>query len=243
MMQADFSAALLDPDCPVPESLVGPNGQPATKRFAVYRNTVAVGLTEALQTSFPVVRKLVGEAFFAAMAGVFLRRHPPKSQIMMLYGDAFADFLAVFPPVAHLGYLPDVARLEQALRESYHAADASPIAADALAAIPEATLLASRLTFAPAVRLVCSPWPIHAIWLANAQAGPAPQPGAEDVLLLRPGFDPAPHLLPKGGGAFIATLLQGATLAEALFAAGPGLDLPAVLALLLNGRAITGVST
>jgi Putative DNA-binding domain len=242
MTQDDFAAALLDPDSPVPASLVGPSGQPATRRFAVYRNNVAVGLTEALQTSFPVVRKLVGEAFFAAMAGVFLRRHPPQSRIMMLYGDAFADFLAAFPPVAHLGYLPDVARLEQGLRESYHAADASPIAADALAAIPEAALLASRLKFAPAMRLVRSPWPIHGIWRANAQGGPAPQPGAEDVLLLRPDFDPAPHLLPKGGGDFIASLQQGATLVEALSAAGPDLDLPAVLALLLDGRALIGVS-
>ena len=242
MTEAAFAAALLDPDRPTPDWVVRPDGQPAPKRFAVYRNNVAVGLTEALQTAFPVVRKLVGEAFFAAMAGAFLRDHPPQSRIMMLYGDAFADFLTVFPSVAHLAYLPDVARLEQALRESYHAADAPAIAPDLMAAMPEATLLTSRLTLAPALRLIRSPWPIHAIWRANAQGGPAPQPGAEDVVILRPDFDPSPHLLPTDGGPFIAALLAQATVAEALSAAGPKLDLSAVLTQLLNGRAITGLS-
>ena len=243
MTAAEFAAALLDPDRPTPDFVVGPTGQPAPKRFAVYRNTVVVGLTEALATAFPVVRSLVGADFFTAMAGEFLRRHPPKSRLMMLYGDEFAGFLTGFPPVAHLAYLPDMARLEQALRESYHAADAAPIAPEALAAIPEAALLAARVSLAPALRLIRSPWPIHAIWRANSAGGPAPQPGAEDVLVLRPDLDPAPHLLPPGGGALVAALLAGATLAEALAAAGPALDLSAVLTLLLDGRAMTGMSS
>ena len=241
MTEAAFAAALLDPGRPTPDWVVRPDGQPAPKRFAVYRNNVAVSLTEALQTAFPVVRKLVGEAFFAAMAGAFLRDHPPQSRIMMLYGDALADFLTVFPPVAHLAYLPDVARLEQALRESYHAADAPAIAPDVLAAMPEATLHLARLTLAPALRLIRSPWPIHAIWRANAQGGPAPRPGAEDVVILRPDFDPSPHLLPTGGGTFVAALLAGATLTEAL-SSSPDLDLPAILTLLLDGGAIVGLS-
>ena len=240
MTEAEFAAALLDPGRPTPGFVVGPTGQSAPKRFAVYRNNVAVSLTEALQTAFPVVRKLVGEAFFRAMAGEFLRQHPPQSRIMMLYGYEFADFLAGFPPVASLAYLPDVARLEQALRESYHAADATPIAPEVLGALPEATLLASRLTLAPALRLIRSSWPIHAIWRANTESGPAPQPRAEDVLILRPDFDPIPHLLPQGSN-FIAALIGRATLAEAL-SADPTLDLTAVLTLLLDGNAITGVS-
>ena len=241
MSEHDFAAALLDPGRPVPVALRAPNGQSAGKRFAVYRNNVVVGLTEALEAAFPVVRKLVGEAFFAAMAGEFLRRHPPQSRIMMLYGAEFPGFLSRFPPVATLPYLPDVARLEQALRESYHAADADPVAPEVLAAIPEAAFLTSRLALAPALRLIRSPWPIHAIWHANTQGG-AVQAGAEDVLLLRPKFDASPIVLPKAAADFIAALLAGEVVATALSAGGPDLDLPAVLTLLLDGRAIVGVS-
>lgn len=242
MNEADFAAALLDPDRPAPADLLGPDGKLAERRFAVYRNNVAVGLTDVLTAAFPVVEKLVGVEFFVAMAGQFLRLHLPQSRIMMLYGAEFTDFLAGFPPVAAFPYLPDVARLEQALRESYHAADATPLTAATLATFPEAKWLASRISFAPSLRLIRSAWPIHAIWLANTAGGPAPTMQAEDVLILRPEFDPHPHHLPSGGGAFLSQLLSGATMAEALAAAEPDFDLSALLTLLMNGNAIAGLS-
>ncbi len=242
MNEADFAAALLDPNRPTPADLLGPDGKQADRRFAVYRNNVAVGLTDVLSAAFPVVEKLVGTEFFAAMAGQFLRLHPPQSRIMMLYGAEFAAFLASFSPVAAYPYLPDVARLEQALRESYHAADATPLTAAILATIPEARWLDSRVRFVPSVRLIRSAWPIHAIWLANTAGGPAPTMRAEDVLILRPEFDPHPHLVPSGGGAFLSQLLSGATMAAALAPAEPDFDLSALLTLLMNGSAITGLS-
>ena len=242
MRQADFVAALLDPHGPTPPGLLRPDGLPAGKRFDVYRNNVVVSLTEALQAAFPVVQKLLGAEFFTAMAGVFVRQNPPRSRVMMLYGSEFADFLTNFPPVAAYPYLPDVARVEQGLRESYHAADATPVPLDAFA-IPEAQLFASRLTFAPALRLIRSPWPVHAIWRANTHGGPIPVPGAQDVLILRPEYDPTPHLLPAGGGAFLAGMMDGATMMDALSDAAPDFNLSAVLALLLNGQAITGVQS
>lgn len=238
MSEAGFVAALLDPALPAPKGLVDPSGGPAGKRFDVYRNNVAGGLTKALETGFPAVRKLVGEPFFAAMAGVFLRTHPPKDRVLMLYGNEFPAFLSAFQPVAHLGYLPDVARLEQAIRESYHAADHGP--ADLAGLTPEA-LLGRRLRLAPSARLIRSGWPVHGIWAANMQGGPAPRREAQDVLVLRPGFDPVPHLLAPGGGAFVAALAQGRTLAEAIDLAGDGFDAGAALGLLLAQGAIVEV--
>lgn len=238
MSEAGFVAALLDPELPVPTGLVGPTGRPAGRRFAIYRNNVAGGLAKALEAGFPAVRKLVGEAFFAAMAGVFLRAHPPQSRILMLYGAAFPDFLASFPPVAHLAYLPDVARLEQALRESYHAADHRPAGLEAFS--PE-DLLTCRLCLAPSLRLIRSVWPVHAIWVANIAGGPPPLPGPQDVLVLRQGFDPAPNLLLPGGGAFVSALLAGQALGHAIEAGGDGFDAGAALGLLLAQDAVLGV--
>ncbi len=239
MMQAIFAAALLDPDAAVPSGLVDATGRPDAKRFAVYRNNVASSLTRVLEAAFPVVRKLVGAEFFAAMAGEFLRTHPPQTRLMMLYGTEFAKFLEGFGPVAKLGYLPDVARMEQAIRESYHAADAAPVAPQVLARLDGQALLASRLVLAPSLRLIRSGWPVHAIWLANAKDGPPPRPGAQDVVVLRPEFDPKPHLLPPGGGAVIAGLLNGETVDVALSGAGPDADLAAILTVLLTHGAVT----
>lgn len=234
MTEAEFAAALLDPAQPVRTRM--------PHRFAIYRNNVAVGLTEALRAGFPVVEKLVGPRFFAAMAGVFLRQHPPQGRIMMLYGSALPRFLEQFPPVAAYPYLADVARLEQALRESYHAADSTALRGEDLAALPEPALLGARLTLAPSLRLIRSPWPIQTIWQANVDGGPQAAGGAQDVIVLRHDYEARPHLLPAGGAVLLDHLLIGATLGTALSAAGPDLDLTAVLTLLLTRSAIIGVN-
>ena len=100
---------------PLPPGVTARDPSQAERRFAVYRNNVAVGLTEALRAGFPVVEKLVGATFFAAMVGIFLRNNPPQSRIMMLYGDRLPQFVADFPPLAAYPYLADVARIELAL--------------------------------------------------------------------------------------------------------------------------------
>ncbi len=241
MSQSEFRAALLDPARPVPAGLTDPQGRPAGRRFNVYRNNVTASLTEALRQAFPVILKLVGEEFFTAMAREHLRAHPPRSPLLMFYGEDMPAFLEAFPPVAHLGYLPDIARLELALRHAYHAADAEPIAPETLQALAPDALVASRLKLAPALRLVRSRWPIHAIWHANAKGGGAPnEVVAEDVLVIRPDYDAEPALLPPGAAPFIAALLGGATFGDALDAGG-AFDLTATLGLLLSARAITEI--
>lgn len=243
MTQSLFAAALLDPEAALPAGLVDPLGRPAPRRFAVYRNNVAGSLTRALEAGFPTVRKLVGDAFFAAAALVFLRAHPPRSRMLMLYGNAFPAFLEEFQPVAHLEYLPDVARLDLALRHSYHSADSQPLREAQFQRLLGADISDLRLTLAPALRLLRSDWPVVSIWAAHqAEGGASPRPGAEDALILRPEFDPRPHQLPTGGHEFVTGLLDSRTLGESLDLAGPGLDLAAVLGLLISGRAIIGVS-
>jgi hypothetical protein len=235
--QTDFAATLLDPARAVPAGLVNPDGTPASKRFDVYRNNVAVGLSDALETAFPVVRKLVGEAFFRAMAVVYLRQHPPTTPLMMFYGADMPTFLATFPPVAKLPYLPDVARLELALRQSYHAADAAPVDPALVAGLTEE----SRLSLAPAVRIVASDWPIHGIYRANTADVAQPAMAAETVLLMRKEFDPQLNLIDSRAAAFLNAVQDNATLGEAIEAAGEGFDLGPLLGLLLGRNAITAI--
>ncbi|SEO62766.1 Putative DNA-binding domain-containing protein [Salinihabitans flavidus] len=244
--QGSFRAALLDPERPVPGGLRDGAGRPAGRRFAVYRNNVAVSLTDALETGFPVVARLLGPTNFRSVAGAYLRQYPPRSPMMMTYGADFPGFLQGFEPLAHLGYLSDVAALEYALRESYHAADAGPIAPDALAAIPSDALAETRLTLAPALRLLRSRWPVHDIWAYNTYKDrPKPRTVAQDVLVTRPDYDPAPHLLPPGGAAFIDALQSGRPLGAAVEAATQAqadFDPAPVLTLLLTERAIVSLS-
>ncbi len=240
--QTNFRDAILNPDATRPAGLSDGRGTPAGRRFDVYRNNVAVSLTEALETAFPVIRKLVGDANFKILAGAFLRQHPPSSPLMMFYGIEMPAFLAGFEPTRQIGYLPDVARLELAIRESYHAADAQAIAPSRLQELAPDDLMSTRLVLGPSLRLVRSTWPIHSIWRFNMDGGPKPTAGAEDVAVLRAEMDPEPVLLPQGGGAFIEALISGASLGAAFEAgtgASPEFDLSQSLALLISANAIT----
>lgn len=243
MSQSRFRQALLDPAQPAPPDLAGPGGGPVARRFDIYRNNVTASLTEALRQSFPVVRALVGEDFFTAMAIAHLRAHPPASPLLMIYGQDMAAFLAGFAPVQHLGYLPDVARLELALRHAYHAADADPVDPARLQALSPESFLAARLRLAPAVAVLRSDWPVLSIWRAHQRGGQPPaERQAEDILITRPALDPEPQLLPQGAAGFITALQQGAPVGAAMDKAGP-FDLTATLSLLLQGGAITDLTT
>ncbi|WP_372610019.1 DUF2063 domain-containing protein [Aquicoccus sp.] len=240
--QGAFRGAILDPAQPMPPDLLDGRGGPAGRRFWVYRNNVAVSLTEALEQTFPVIRKLIGARAFATLAGTYLRAHPPRSPVLSRYGADFPDFLARCEPLAHLGYLPDTARLERALVDSYHAADTDPIDPAIFSQTPPEDLPRLRLRLAPATRLLRSPWPIHGIWRFNAQEG-APQPPhrSQDVLVTRPDFDPLPRLLPAGGAEFLTVITEGATLGEAMeraSEAAPDFDLSPLLGLLLQDDAV-----
>lgn len=242
MGQTEFTGAILDPGQMVPDGLIDPQGRSAGRRFDVYRNNVAVSLTDALMTAFPVITKLIGEQNFKVLAGVFLRKHPPKSPLMMFYGAEMPAFLESFAPVKHLGYLPDVARLELAMRHAYHAADAAPIDPLVLQETDPDVLMTSSVQFAPAVRIVPSSWPIHSIWAFNMIDG-APKPAsiAEPTLITRPEFDPVQTVLDPAAAAFLAALMQGEPFGAAVDAGtqAGALDLHQILGVLLSGGAIT----
>lgn len=238
---AEFLPALRDGAAAVPAGLTDGAGHPAGRRFAVYRNNVAVSLTDAMETGFPCLFRLLGAENFRPLARMFIDRTLPATPLMMHYGAGFAAFLAEFEALRRYPYLPDVARLELALRDSYHAADAVPLDAARLAA---ADLDALRLSFAPAVRLIPSDWPLHAIWFHNMADGPAPDPvaGPEHVLITRPAFDPVPHPLSPAEGRFIASLLTDAPLGVAFQTAqllDPDFDPTRALTLLVTEAALT----
>ena len=242
LSQSTFVTAVLDPQAAVPQGLRNPDGGQARKRFDVYRNNVAVGLTEALETAFPIVRRLVGDNFFRAMAGVYLRKHPPKSPLMMFYGDAMPAFLRRFEPAKSVPYLPDIAALELALRHAYHAADATPIDTAALATLTPDALMTTRMRIAPAVQVITSDYPIHAIYRANTLVdAPRPVMQPEAALITRPGFDPEIHLINTAAANFITGLAAGQPLGQTLATAGDTFDLGATLGLLLAQGAVIDI--
>lgn len=245
--QTQFRAALLDPAHPVPDGLTDGAGAPTTRRFAVYRNNVTVALMDALRTAFPILVKLLGTENFDQLARLFARAHPPSSPLMMHYGSHMPTFLERFEPLAHIGYLADVARLECALRRSYHAADPAPFDAARLGAVDPEALMAATFEMAAPLELVASPWPLFDIWRYNSMDdAPKPRAIAQPVLITRAQFDPTPHSLDQAQAAWLARILDGGTLGSAqdrATAIDPAFDLSPLLTLLLQHNAIANFTT
>jgi hypothetical protein len=211
--------ALDDPSAATPSMTRGRTGAPDARRFAVYRNNVAVGLIGALETRYPVSRRIVGEDLFRAMARAFVRAHRPRSPVMIAYGGEFPGFMAKCDGVEPC--LADVARLENAWVEAYHAEDAGVATVVELAALDPDRLADTRIAFHPAARLLRFATPAASNWESaqNPDHPAAPTGGSgEDALITRPDCDVRVRVLPPLGYDFALRLREGATLAEAVAA-------------------------
>jgi hypothetical protein len=196
---------------------------PCDPGVEVYRRNMLANLGGALAATFPVVERLVGEAFFREAARAFVLAHPSRSGDLNEYGESFADFLGGYPHARPLAYLPDVARLEWACHESYQAADAPAFDLASLGSVPAEAYPRIRFALHPAVRLVRSPHAIEAIWSAN-QAGrdgtPDRDAGPDAVVVIREDGTVRVKAVDDGEWRFLEALSKDATLEEASGALG-----------------------
>jgi hypothetical protein len=180
----------------------------------VYRRTVAANLAGALRETYPVTRRLVGDAFFAEAARRFALERPSRSGDLHEFGGALAAFLEAYAPARPLAYLPDVARLEWSVHESRHAADAAPLDFAALARVPAERQGALRFTLHPSVRLVSSAHPVCAIWHANQPQRDGTlegDGGAQCALVWREDLAVSVEAVEPAEFAFLSLLANGAT--------------------------------
>lgn len=203
----------------VPEGLFSGTDRLVSSRFDIYRNNVREGLIGALAVRYPVTERLVGRTFFSGMAEAFISHHPPRSPVLLEWGDELADFVEGFEPASGLPYLPDVVRLEAARTRSYHAADIAPLQAESYAGLAPDILPSVVLDPHPAMSLLRSSHPVATIWLENREGavpGPIRDWRGEDVLITRPAMNVELRLLPPGCAAFIGALAAGSAMAESL---------------------------
>ncbi|HVI27898.1 DNA-binding domain-containing protein [Hansschlegelia sp.] len=245
---ADFAPGLTDPGRPTPPNVIGPGSKKAGKRYDVYRNNVTVSLIDALAAIFPATQRLTGVEFFRAMARFHVRACPPHSPLLFEYGRDFPAFISAYEYARELPYLADVARLERAWLDAYHAADALTLSSQALAAIPPETLGDIRFQAHPAARVVRSLFPALSLFVMNRGDGPIGQVefAPEDALVTRPDAEVFVRSLPPGGAVFLKALVDGQTLDQAAneaFDASESFDLPGNIAGMIEAGVFVAISS
>lgn len=228
---SSFSMGLMDPTLEPPDDVIAHADKGVTRRYNVYRNNVTVSLIDALAAIYPAVQRITGVEFFRAMARFHVRAAPPTSVLLLEYGRDFPDFIESYAYARDMPWLADVARIERAWLDAYHAADAAVLAVEALSAVDQALLTNLQFAPHPATRVLRSIYPVVTIFTMNKTdepVSPIDLNKAEDALITRPDADVIVSRLPAGGAAFLLSLMQGATLgaaATAAFAETPSFDL------------------
>ena len=174
-----------------------------------------------------MVVSVVGETFFYTAVDEFARQHPSQSGDLNQYGGEWAAFLGAYPHAQELPYLPDVARLEWAWHQAFHAADARAFDLARLAAIPAGEHAALRFKLHPAARLIQSDFPLLRIWEVNQPAFAGDMAvdwdaSGDTLLVYREIVDGVAVIIKRltsGEHAFLRALQQHATLDAAVNAA------------------------
>ncbi|QJR12507.1 hypothetical protein DSM104443_03593 [Usitatibacter rugosus] len=222
-LQADFLDAVVDPVNAGRSPALRAGRVGSAERLAIYRRNLHSNWRAALADTHPVVERLVGPAFFGEAARRYALAHPSSSGDLNNFGAGFAAFLGEYEHARELPYLADVARLEWAWHECFHAADAPALDLAALAGVAPERHGEIRFTLHPALRLVESAHPILSIWAANQperDGTPERLEGADRVLVHRPRLDVEVSLLDARDFALLQALGAGQSFEEAAERAG-----------------------
>ncbi len=245
-----FANALLDPDKETPAGITGPDGKPAPKRFSVYRNNVALSLREALEQTYPGIRKIVGEENFNILASCYFTVHPPTSPMMQAYGDLFPQFLKNFEPLQHSPFLADLACLEKAWIDAYHASDRAILDAADLSGIEAENLMETRFVTHPAAAIIESRYHLFDLFSHRAEDdGTAVSyemaEFVQAVLVTRPYLKVQVNKLDHAASVFFTMVINGCTLGESVEKAmkqDAGFDAAGAIALMLSSGTMSSLS-
>ncbi|MDN4052550.1 DUF692 family protein [Massilia sp. YIM B02763] len=243
-VQQAFGAALFDRSG---DAILAPWLKGDAGRLGIYRGNLAANWRRALANAYPVLRRLVGEDFFAGLARVYGRAHPSADPDLNRFGAMLPAFLEAFAPAADYPYLPDVARLEWLVHEAWYAPDADTHAAPAVDGLDPVRFEASRARLHPALRLHASPWATPAVWLAHRD-GEGNMPDVLDraghALVRRSGWQVEVVPIDAAEHAALGCLLRGGTFGAALdaaFEADEGFDVGAALRRWLAPGCVTAI--
>lgn len=175
--QGNFIETINDgPDSLDPALFAGPEDR-ILLSLKAHANTISHARLVALEETFPLAREQIGDAAFNQLSREYVDTARARAMDSNRIGQHFSQFLRNFPVNAATSQL---AAIEWAWLESYHAADALALGISDLGGLDEDALLAMGVAPHPSVRVTETSAP-----LASALAElAAQQPHA--VLTVRP---------------------------------------------------------
>lgn len=142
---------------------VAPGREPLLR---IYQHAYRARLIAALRDNFGVLPRAMGDAAFDALAWAYVQAHPSRQPSIRWLGEQLPEFMAQRPELVPHPALIDLARMEWALRSAFDAPDATPLRAEALAAVAADDWPALVLRFHPSLQLLTLQWQVEPAWRA-----------------------------------------------------------------------------
>ena len=224
------------------------NGLSGERRLTIYHRGVSIGFRDVLGGIFDVVRKLVGDEFFNHVADHYVRKHPSQTGNVHDFGAEFPNFLASFPGLESLPYLPDVASLEWSYHTVFHSPTGEMLNIEKLSQVPESRYGKLNLLFSPACCLFSSKYPVLRIWQVNQDEYQGDQTVSldevgEQLAIVREGKQIVFHSLEPAAFAMLEAISRGVMfdqVCQAALEVDPGCNVGLILQEVVLNRMIVG---
>jgi hypothetical protein len=216
-LQVSFMDSVLATGAPLANSIA----HTAVMGLSIYRTNVRANFSDALQSTYPAVERLVGAPYFRQVARDFQRRWPSLSGDLTHVGEHFSDYLAELHHADEFHYLAEIARLEWLIQESLLAIEHGPLDLAKLAAVAPAAYDMLHFVLHPSLRLYVSRYPALRIWEANVGSDALPDridldSGTDRLAIVRPQWQLKFHRLNPGEESLLRALGEDAPFTDAL---------------------------
>jgi hypothetical protein len=149
--KANFIATINDGPDALDQSLFDGPIDRVMLGLKAHANTINHARLVALEETFPLTRQALGDAQFNQLSRIYAETPEARASDNNTIGKPFPDFLQARQAEQPI---TELANIEWAWLECYHAAEAVPLALDDLATLSESALLELMVGWHPATRIV-----------------------------------------------------------------------------------------
>jgi hypothetical protein len=175
-IQEAFQRFLLAADSEIESHVLGTTRVSVETRLGIYGGGYRSRLIEVLESSYPVLAHLLGEADFHTLAAKYVATHESTFFSVRYYGHELADFLAADAEYSKAPLLAELAKWEWAMADAFDAADAEPIDSGAFAQVAPEDWAELRFEWSPCAQLIALEWNVPELWKAVTEDSERPEP-------------------------------------------------------------------
>lgn len=175
-LQEDFQDYLLIGNNRIQAQVLGSEQVSTTERLAIYADAYRLRLLEALDTDFPGLHALLGDAEFDAMGRAYIAANPSPYFSLRWYGDRLSEFLRTTEPYSKYPALAEMAQFEWAKSDAFDAAEDSVAGMAEMAGIPPIAWPGLHFRFHPSVQCLDLHWNVPIVWKTVDAGTHAPTP-------------------------------------------------------------------